>query len=176
MNKKFKRFIIQIACIALYILLILLLYNTGKGHTIYIFNQRFIDSKGNEIDALYTCKILNAINKGAFVNFANLISQKLFNKKLYEDQILTYHKGVPGQIVTSWHRKKIIFEFYDGKNLVKRIEKEVNLDPKISQYVWNLSALYAENDEWSGQYIIGEVLDSEIIKEEENVKTEETNQ
>ncbi len=161
MNVKLRRNIIRLFSVLLYIALIVLLINIGKGHTIYIFNQKFISSTGEEINALYTCKILNATEKGSFVNFLNQIWIKLFNKKLYQDQILTYAKGVPGQIVVPWHKKKVIFEFYDGINLVKRIEKQVSLDPGITQYVWNLSALYAENPEWSDSYLIEETSDSE---------------
>ncbi|MEJ5273618.1 MAG: DUF6672 family protein [Spirochaetota bacterium] len=171
MNSKIKGALFKISAIAIYILLIIFLYNVGKGHTIYVFNQKFIASDGTEIEALYTCKIINPISKSPFVNLVNNISNKLFNKKIYEDQIFTYHKGVPGQFVIPWHKKKVVFEFYDGKNLVKRIEKEVVLDPKISQYAWQLSALYGENDEWSGPYIIQEATDSEILKTTE-VSTE----
>jgi len=169
MNSNIKGIIVKISAIIIYILLIVFLYNVGKGHTLYIFNQRFIAADGSEIEALYTCKIINPVSKSAFVVFANFLSTKIFGKKIYEDQVFTFHKGVPGQIVVPWHKKKVIFEFYDGKNLVKKIEKEVTLDPKITQYIWQLAALYANNDEWSGQYIIQEATDNEILK-----NTEET--
>ena len=169
MNANIKGIIVKISAIIIYILLIVFLYNTGKGHTVYIFNQKFIASDGTEIEALYTCKIINPVSKSAFVDFANLISTKIFGKKVYEDQVFTFHKGVPGQIVVPWHKKKVVFEFYDGKNLVKRTEKEVTLDPKITQYVWQLAALFVDNNEWSGQYIIQETTDTEIIKDTEKV-------
>ncbi|NMC67730.1 MAG: hypothetical protein GYA61_05825 [Spirochaetales bacterium] len=167
MNSNIKGIIVKISAIILYILLIVFLYNVGKGHTVYIFNQKFITSNGTEIEALYTCKIINPVSKSAFVDFANLVSSKILVKKLYQDQVFTFHKGVPGQIVIPWHKKKVVFEFYDGKNLVKRMEKEVVLDPKITQYIWQLAALYVENNEWSGEYIIQETTDSEIIKDTE---------
>lgn len=167
MKANYKGIIFKLAAITIYILLIIVFYSSGKGHTIYIFNQKFITSKGEEIEALYTCKISQAIDKGAFVKFANIISNKISKKPVYQDQVLSYGRGVPGQIVVPWHSKKVIFEYYDGKNLVKRIEKEVVLDPKISQYYWNLAALFADNSEWIGEYIIKEVTDEEILKQTE---------
>ncbi|MFN3411810.1 MAG: DUF6672 family protein [Exilispira sp.] len=163
MNVNIKGIIVKIAAVLIYILLIVFLYNIGKGHTIYIFNQKFITSSGEEIDALYTCKIKNVIDKGAFVNLIN----NIFGKNIYKDQILTYAKGVPGQIVVPWHKKKVVFEYYDGKNLVKTIELDVILNPDISQYYWNLAALYAGSSEWIGEYIIKEVTDEEIVKQTE---------
>lgn len=170
MNTKLKGIIIKISAVLVYILLIVFLINVGKGHTIYIFNQKFIAPDGKEIDAIYTCKIINAVDKGGFAKLINSISIKLFNKKAYQDQILTYYKGVPGQIVVGWHKKKVVFEYYDGKNLVKKIEKEVVLNPKTSQYLWNLAALYADNEYWVGEYIIQEATDSEILKESETTE------
>jgi len=164
MNKNIKRTIMRLTVILLYFLLIVLLYNVGKGHTIYIFNQKFIASDGTEIEAMYTCKILNAVEKSSFAKFSNLISMTLFKKEIYPDRIMTFHKGVPGQIVVPWHKKLVVFEFYDGKNLVKKVEKEVNLDPSITQYIWNLSALYENNSEWSGRYLIEASTDSKILK------------
>lgn len=167
MKSNYKGIFFKLVAIAIYILLIIVFYSSGKGHTIYIFNQKFITSKGEEIEALYTCKILQAIDKGAFVKFANIISNKISNKSVYREQVLTYGRGVPGQIVVPWHSKKVVFEYYDGKNLIRKIEKVVNLEPKISQYYWNLAALFADNDEWIGEYIIKEVTDEEILKQSE---------
>ncbi len=114
---------------------------------------------------------MNVVEKSSVARLIDKISLKLFNKKAYEDQILTYYKGSLGQIVIPWHKKVVIFEFYDDKKLVKRIEKEVVLDPKVSQYSWNLSALYEENDEWCGKYLIEVLTDEEILK---GVETKET--
>lgn len=163
MNSNIKGIVVKIAAVLIYILLIVFLYNIGKGHTIYIFNQKFITSSGEEIDALYTCKIKNVIDKGPFVNLIN----NIFAKNIYKDQILTYGKGVPGQIVVPWHKKKVVFEYYDGKKLVRTIELEVILNPEISQYYWNLAALYSGSSEWIGAYIIKEVTDQEIVKKTE---------
>ncbi len=38
MNQNTKRTLLRISAVILYIFLIVILYNLGRGHTIYIFN------------------------------------------------------------------------------------------------------------------------------------------
>ncbi|MCX8058833.1 MAG: hypothetical protein N3A58_05420 [Spirochaetes bacterium] len=148
--RNFIRFIF----IILYILVCVALYNIGKGHTINIVNQKFIAKDGTEIPAKYTCKIISAVEPSPLLMVMDKIWFKIFKKKIYKENVLTYFVGVPGQIVVPWHKKNVIFEFYDGKNLVKRIEKNIEFEKDIPQYLWNLAALYEDHPEWSSIYII----------------------
>lgn len=163
-NKIFnKRNILRFLFILIYIFLCVFLYNIGKGHTINIVNQKFISKDGIEIPAKYTCKIINAVQPSPLVVLIDNISQKIFKRKIYKDIVLTYFVGVPGQIVVPWHEKEVIFEFYDGKNLVKRITKHIKFDKNTPQYLWNLAALYEDHPEWSSVYIIEEVVPEESV-------------
>jgi len=66
----------------LYIVLVIFLYNIGKGHTINIVNQKFISKDGIEISARYTCKIINAISQSPLVELINNLSVSLFKKDI----------------------------------------------------------------------------------------------
>lgn len=151
-----KRTLVRIFLVILYIGIILLLANFGKGHTVHIINERFVAADGTTIEAVYTCHIKGAVPQSPFITLVNNISKNLSGKLVYSEPVLKYPKGVPGQIVVDWHKKNIIFEYYSGTKLVKKIEKEVVMDKNISQYLWNVAALFEDNPGWCTSYIIEE--------------------